>query len=169
MSVTESKIFSIFDYLYSHYTKERQDFLAVHKKISEFDSENLTFALLENILAEHSEYNHLGIICHMPIRNVIRDRSLLADDEKEYIRHYSTHLDFLIINHVTKKPLLAIETDGYSYHHEETEQHSRDKKKDHILEMYGLPLLRLSTIGSREEEQIIKALNEIVCVKGIQA
>jgi len=169
MSVTESKIFSIFDYLYSHYTKERQEFLAVHKKISEFDSENLTFALLENILAEHSEYNHLGIICHMPIRNVIRDWSLLDDDEKEYIRHYSTHFDFLIINHVTKKPILAIETDGYSYHHEETEQHSRDKKKDHILEMYRLPLLRLSTIGSREEEKIIKALNEIVCLKDCQA
>ncbi len=38
MSVTESKIFSIFDYLYSHYTKERQEYLAGHKKISEFDS-----------------------------------------------------------------------------------------------------------------------------------
>ncbi len=159
LSVTESKIFSIFDYLYSNYTKERRDYLSDHKKISEYDSENLTFALLENILAEHSEYKHLGIICHMPLRNIIRDWSLLNDEEKKYIRHYSTHLDFLIINHVTKKPVLAIETDGFSYHNEETEQHHRDEKKNHILELYGLPLLRLSTIGSGEYNKIITALN----------
>lgn len=160
LSVTESKIFSIFDYLYSHYTKERQEFLAGHKKISEFDSENLTFALLENILAEHSEYKHLGIICHMPLRNVIRDWSLLNEEEKEYIRHYSTHLDFLVINHVTKKPVMAIETDGFSYHNEETEQHQRDTKKNHILELYGLHLLRLSTTGSGESDKIVAELSK---------
>lgn len=160
LTVTESKIFSIFDYLYSHYTKERQEYLAGHKKISEFDSENLTFALLENILDEHSEYNHLGIICHIPLRNVICDWSLLNEEEKEYIRHYSTHLDFLVINHVTKKPVLAIETDGFSYHNEETEQHHRDTKKNHILELYGLPLLRLSTTGSGEDSKIIAELNK---------
>ena len=160
LSVTESKIFSIFDYLYSHYTKERQEFLAGHKKISEFDSENLTFALLENIIAEHSEYNHLGIICHMPLRNIIRDWSLLNEEEKEYIRHYSTHIDFLVINHVTKKPVLAIETDGFTYHNEGTEQHQRDTKKNHILELYGLHLLRLSTTGSGEKEIIVTELSK---------
>ncbi len=29
---------------------------------------------------------------------------------------------FLIINRVTKEPLLAIETDGYRFHNEKTEQ-----------------------------------------------
>ena len=164
LSVTESKIFSIYDYLYSHYTEERKAFLAGHKEVSEYDSENLTFALLEDIIKENTDYGHLGIICHMPIRNVIRDWLLLDEEEKEYIKHYSTHLDFLIINHVTKKPVLAIETDGYSYHNEKTEQHRRDKRKDHILELYGLPLLRLSTIGSGEKEKIISALNERILV-----
>lgn len=164
LSVSESKIFSIFDYLYSHYTEERKAFLAGHKVVSEYDSENLTYALLENILKENAEYGHLGVICHMPIRNVIRDWSLLDNEETDYIKHYSTHIDFLIINHVTKKPVLAVETDGYSYHNVETEQHSRDQKKDHILELYGLPLLRLSTIGSGEEEKITNALNRVLSV-----
>lgn len=46
------------------------------------------------------------------------------------------------------QPVHAIETDGYSYHNDETEQYQRDMMKDHILSNYGLPLLRLSTKGS---------------------
>lgn len=161
-SVTNSKVNSIFDYLYSHYTAERIAFLAGHRNISEYDSENLTYSLIENILNNYPEYAHLDVFCHTPLRTIIKDWSLLNDNERKYISHYSTHLDFLIINHVTKKPLLAIETDGYSYHKEDTEQHLRDKMKNRILEAYSLPLLRLSTIGSKEEERIVAALSSLV-------
>jgi len=161
-SVTESKIHSIFDYLYSHYTTERVAFLAKHRHISEYESENLTFSLIENILHDYSEFSHLGVFCHTPLRCIVKDWSLLMENERKYISHYSTHLDFLIVNHVTKKPILAIETDGYNYHNEYTEQHLRDEMKNHILEIYGLPLLRLSTIGSKEKEKIISALSAFV-------
>ncbi len=160
--VTDSKISSIFDYLFSNYTRERLQFLAGHKKISEYDSENLTFSLIEQILSNYPEFSHLGVFCHTPLRNVIRDRSLLDEQERKYISHYSTHLDFLVINHVTKKPVLAIETDGYTYHNNETEQHQRDLLKDHILEVYGLPLLRLRTNESCEQEKIISVLGSII-------
>lgn len=162
-SVTESKISSIFDYLYSQYTAERMAFLAGHRNISEYESENLTFSLIENILREYPEYSHLGVFCHTPLRTIIRDWSLLNDEERKYISHYATHLDFLIVNHVSKKPLLAIETDGYNFHNDETDQHRRDEMKDHILEVYGLPLLRLSTTGSGEKDKIMKALKYIMC------
>ncbi len=162
LSVTDSKICSIFDYLFSHYTRERMRFLAGHRKISEYDSENLTFSLIEKILSDYPEYNHLGVFCHTPLRNVIRDWSLINEQERKYISHYSTHLDFLIINHVTKKPILAIETDGYTYHNDETEQHQRDLLKNHILEVYGLPLIRLRTNESGEREKIISALASII-------
>lgn len=162
LSVTDSKISSIFDYLYSQYTSERMRYLAGHKNVSEYDSENLTYSLLENILREYTEFNHLGILCHTPLRNVIRDWALLDEDEQKYISHFSTHLDFLIINHVTKKPVLAIETDGYNYHSDETEQHQRDLKKNHILAICGLPLLRLKTNESGEKEKILKMLQNII-------
>jgi hypothetical protein len=162
LTVMESKICSIFDYLYSQYTNERMAFLAGHKNISEYDSENLTYSLLENVLSGYPEFSHLGILCHTSLRNVIRDWSLLNEEEKRYISHFSTHLDFLIINHVTKKPILAVETDGYSYHNEATAQHQRDLKKDHILELYGLPLLRLKTIESDEKEKVVSALRSVV-------
>ncbi len=162
-SVIESKINSIFDYLYSQYTTERMAFLAGHRNISEYDSENLTFSLIENILREYPEYSHLGVFCHTPLRTIIRDWSLLNTEESKYISHYATHLDFLIVNHVSKKPLLAIETDGYSFHNEETDQYRRDEMKNHILEVYGLPLLRLSTTGSGEKGRIVRALENIIC------
>ena len=162
-SVTESKINSIFDYLYSQYTAERIAYLAGHRNISEYDSENLTFSLIENILREFTEYSHLGVFCHTPLRTIIRDWSLLNEEERKYISHYATHIDFLIVNHVTKKPVLAIETDGYNFHNDETDQHRRDEMKNHILEVYGLPLLLLSTTGSGEREKIVKTLKDIVC------
>ena len=162
LTVTDSKISSIFDYLFSQYTKERMQYLKGHKKISEYDSENLTFSLLEKIILECPEFNHLGVFCHIPLRNVIQDWSLLNEQERKYISHYSTHLDFLVINHVTKKPVLAVETDGYTYHNDETEQHRRDILKNHILEIYGLPLIRLKTNESGEKEKIVDSLKSIV-------
>ncbi len=162
MTVTDSKISSIFDYLYSHYTNERMRFLADHKKISEYNSENLTYSLLESILSEYPEYRHLGILCHTPLRSVIRNWSLLNEEETKYISNYCTHLDFLIINHVTKKPIMAIETDGYTFHKNDTVQHRRDTLKNHILEIYGLPLLRLRTNESGEKEKIIDLLKSIL-------
>lgn len=159
-SITESKINSIFDYLYSHYTTERITFLANHQNISEYDSENLTFSLVEKILSENPDFSHLGVLCHIPLRTIIRDWSLLNDKERKYISHYATHLDFLVINHVTKKPVLAIETDGYNYHNIETDQHRRDEMKNNILELYKLPLLRLSTTGSGEKKLIVQYLKD---------
>jgi len=161
-TVTDSKINSIFDYLFSQYTKERMQYLKGHRKISEYDSENLTFSLLEKTLSEYPEFYHLGVFCHTPLRNIIHDWSLLNEQEQKYISHHSTHLDFLIINHVTKKPILAIETDGYTYHNDETEQHQRDLLKNHILEVYGLPLIRLKTNESGEKEKIISSLKTII-------
>ena len=89
------------------------------------------------------------------------DWTLLNNEERKYISHNATHLDFLVINHVTKKPVLAIETDGYSFHNEDTDQHRRDVMKNHILEVYELPLLRLSTTSSGEKEKIIKTLERL--------
>ena len=161
-TVQQSKVRSIFDYLYSNYTEQRIAFLSQHPQISAYDSENLTFNLLLQILQEEDRFAHLGIVCHIPLRTVIADTSLMSEEERTYAAHYSTHLDFLLINHVNKKPVLAVETDGFAFHNAQTLQHQRDLKKDHILELYGIPFLRLSTTGSGEKERIVQALDEIV-------
>ena len=161
-TVTESKLASIFDYLYAQYTEQRMAFLDSHPKISEYASENLTYALLHDILSSESRYKCLNVLCHIPLRQVVKDTSLMSESELKYAANYSTHLDFLIINRVSKQPVLAIETDGYSYHNDETEQHQRDLMKDKILRSYGLPLLRLSTKGSGEREKVTEMLNQLI-------
>ena len=35
--------------------------------------------------------------------------------------------------------------------------------KNHILNVYGLPLIRLSTTGSGEKDKIVKMLENIIC------
>ncbi len=161
-TVTESKLSSIFDYLYAQYTDQRIAFLNKHPKISEYASENLTYIMLRDILASNNKYNCLEVLCHIPLRQVVKNLSLMTEEEIRYAANYGTHLDFLIINRVSKQPLLAIETDGYSYHNSSTDQHHRDSMKDHILSSYGLPLLRLSTKGSNEKEKVTNALNQLI-------
>ena len=63
---------------------------------------------------------------------------------------------------MNKAPILAIEVDGYAFHKEGSKQAERDKIKNHILEMIGLPLLRLKTNGSDERNKIIDALDLLV-------
>ena len=65
-------------------------------------------------------------------------------------------------NRVSKQPVLAIETDGYAFHKSGTSQSERDIKKNHILELYGIPLVRLSTIGSNEKKVIGDKLSEVL-------
>lgn len=159
-TISESSIHSIFDLLYDSYTEARKAYLKQHKRISEYDSENLTYAMLEDIINANIEYSHLGIACHQPLRQLLRDVSRLDDDDKRYALHPATHIDFLLYNRASKQPILAIETDGYKYHKSGTAQSVRDNRKNRILEAYGIPLLRLSTIGSQEQQQVEKMLAE---------
>ncbi len=161
-TVTESKLASIFDCLYAQYTTQRIAFLKTNPKISEYDSENLTYSMLLDVLKSQPRFGSLGVLCHIPLRQVIRDTSLMSAQEQRYAANFNTHLDFLIINRVGKQPVLAVETDGYSFHHDATEQHRRDLMKDHILSVYGLPLLRLSTKGSNEHEKVQAELERLV-------
>jgi len=159
--VVESKIYSVFDNLYSQYTNEVNNYLKGRKKISEYDSENLMYALLEDIINEQ-EYNELKVLCHVSLRDILKDTSLLSNAEKRYALNSHTHIDFSVINRVNKKYVLAIEVDGYIYHKEGTDQAERDIMKNHICDVYGIPLLRLSTIGSSEKEAIVGKLKELL-------
>ncbi|EKC59258.1 DNA helicase, partial [human gut metagenome] len=145
-----------------HYAEARREFLKRHRRISEFDSENLTYALLERVLEAEPAFRHLGVLCHQPLRQLIRAWTLLDNEERRYASNGATHLDFLIYNRVSKRPVLAVETDGYQFHKQGTRQSERDRMKDRILDRYGLPLLRLSTTGTDEELKIHTQLTELL-------
>lgn len=158
----QSDIYSVFDYLYQQYTAERLRFLERHRRVSQYDSENLMYATIMDVLAGHPDLP-LGVICHQPLNMLIRDPKYLNDAECKYAMNTATHVDFLIYNRMSKKPIFAIEVDGFHYHKEGSKQHERDRMKDRILELYGIPLVRFSTTGSGEKERFEQMLRE--CIK----
>ena len=149
--VMDSQIYSIFDYLYKQYSEERKEFLKNHKKISEYDSENLMYVLIEELLRD-SRYSSLDVVCHFPMNMLIRNLELLNEQECKYAMNPATHIDFLIYNRISKKPVLAIEVDGYEYHKNGTVQAARDMLKNHILQLYQIPLLRFQTMVVEKEK-----------------
>ena len=153
----QSCISSIFDLLYEDYTKELLRFYETHRKVSEFDSENLTYWAIQDIFREKG-YGHLGVLMHYPLRHLVTAESVLTPEERSYASHSWTHLDFLIYDTVSYKAKLAIEVDGTQYHKEESAQGHRDRLKNSVLNAIGLRLLRLSTAGSGEKEKIEQAL-----------
>ena len=117
--VVESKTYSIFDCLYKHYTEERKAYLQKHKRVSEYDSENLMYSLIDEIIV-NNKYSSLDVVYHFPLNMLIKNPELLNEQECQYAMNPATHLDFLIYNRIDKKPVLAIEVDGYEYHKEDT-------------------------------------------------
>ena len=159
--IKESKIYSIFDYLYKQYTERRMEYLQKHEKISEYDSENLMYLLIKEVLSDN-KYASLDVVCHFPLNMLIRNPNLLNEEECRYAMNPATHLDFLIYNRISKKPVLAIEVDGYEFHKEDSRQADRDLLKNHIMEIYEIPMLRFKTNGSCEKEKIIELLDKLI-------
>mgnify|MGYP004664020475 FL=1 len=162
MEVEESNIYSVFDLLYKQYEKERLDYFKKHKKISNYDTENIMYHLLNKVL---EDYKDLTFTFRYPVNILIKDKTLLTEEERKYASHHNIHIDFLIYNKISKIPLLAVEVDGYKYHKEDNKQKERDILKNNILSKYNIPLIRLTTNGSREESIIRSKLDEIVSNK----
>ncbi|MGT2884376.1 AAA domain-containing protein [Streptococcus ferus] len=167
--IKQSQIRSVFDYLYKQYEKRREEYFKNKQRHSEYDSENLMHELIKEILLS---YPDLDVVTQYRLRHLIRDVSLLTDAEKTFANQSRTSLDFLIFNKITRVPVLAIEVDGYRYHHH-PDQIRRDTLKNSILQKYHIPLLRLPTNGSREKDQLVSALsdyeqtNRIILSEGI--
>ena len=157
----QSNISSIFDLLYENYTQELLNFYKTHKRVSEYDSENLTYWAISDTIKEKG-FAHLSILMHYPLRHLITTASNLTPEQRAYSSRSWTHVDFLIYDTVTHKEKLAIEVDGTQYHKTGSDQGRRDMMKDSVLAAIGLPLLRLSTAGSQEKEKISSALTRNV-------
>lgn len=156
--VKDSKIFSVFDLLYKNYAQQRKNFLKKYNRISEYDSENIMYALLQDILEKYNGSYEVAV--HVPLNMIIRDYSLMTNEEKKYAKNDWTHVDFLIYKTIDKSSVLAIEVDGLKYHKEGSKQAKRDELKNIIFEKYDIPLYRFSTTGSNEKEKLTQILYE---------
>lgn len=161
-AVVNSSIHSVFDLLYKQYAEARAEFLQAHKRISEYDSENLMYAIIQEVLASSPAFQALDVVCHYPMNMLLGDRSPLSEEERRYASNRRTHLDFLVFSRVSKQAILAIEVDGWQFHQEGSRQSERDQMKNHIMALYNIPLLRLSTTGSGEKEKVATKLSELL-------
>ena len=159
--IIESKTKSIYDLLYKQNRKERLEYLKNKKRVSDYESENLTYNLISEII-NNNNYNNLDICVHVPLINVLANTNFLNDEELKYVTNTWTHLDFAIFNKMNKKIVMAVEVDGYYFHRVGTKQQERDNIKGRVLAKYDIPLIRLNTTGSGEKEIIENKLNKIL-------
>lgn len=157
-TIVKGSICSVFDLLYKEYNKVFISFLSSNKSIKGSAAEIIIHKLLsESILLNNSKFSSIDMVREYRLRDLVRTFQPFSDDEIQFIKNNS-RIDFLLYNKIDRTPVLAIEVDGVSFHDNKIQQ-ERDNKKNHILEILGLPLLRLSTDGHNEETKIIESLN----------
>lgn len=158
--VKKSKIKSIYDLLYKQNMEQRLKYLKGKKRISEYDSENITYNFIMDLIKEKN-FNNLDVAVHVPLSDVLEELEKLTPDEWKFVNKTWTHIDFVIFNKMDKKTVVAVEVDGYFYHKEGTMQERRDKVKDKILEKYEIPLVRLGTMKSDERKMLEQNLEMV--------
>lgn len=156
-TIVKGSICSVFDLLYKEYNKVLISFLSSNKNIKGSAAEIIIHKLLSENILLNAQYSSVDMVREYKLRDLIRDFQPFSEDEIRFIRNNS-RIDFLLYSKIDKTPVLAIEVDGVSFHDNELQQ-ERDSKKNHILEIIGLPLLRLSTDGHNEEDKIVESLN----------
>jgi AAA domain/Protein of unknown function (DUF2726) len=155
--VVDSTVLSVFDLLYRAYSQRLRPLAARLRRELQYPSEDIIWTVLHDIIAEQ-RYAHMRVSSQVLLRNLLPDLSRLTLAQRAYVQHRAS-VDFVVYNQVTNEPLLAIEVDGFAFHENSPDQRARDALKDQILEAHQMPLLRLATTGSREHQQIRRALD----------
>lgn len=159
-SIVQSELNSIFDLLYKGYEEERDKIIKKSGKVSQYDSENLMYGLIQEVLSQE-RFGKYGVVLHVPLYTLLNNFSILNEEEEKYAKNPLTHVDFLIYNKLGKTPVLAIEVDGFEFHKKGSRQEERDRMKDRILAKYNLPTIRFQTNESMEKTRLVDKLNEI--------
>jgi len=160
LEIVQSEIYSVFDYLYKGYSEKRKELLHKQRRISEYDSENLMYGVIQKILNDE-RFMRFDVATHVPLKWIFRDMQKLDIIEKQYAQNILTHVDFLIFDKIGKVPRLAVEVDGMAFHAKETRQAERDMLKNGIFEKYKLPYIRFKTNESCESERLTAALSKL--------
>lgn len=155
--IVDSSVVSIFDLLYRDFSRRLRSLDRRLTNRSRHRSENIAWTALHDILDEQS-YAHLTAAAQVLLSNLLPKRTELTSRQQDFVGNRAS-VDFVVYNRVTNRPLLAIEVDGFKYHEDDPKQLDRDAVKDEILRAHDMPLLRLPTTGSGEQQRIREALD----------
>lgn len=151
----ESKVTSVFDYLYEDYHKILKE--KIYNRKGEHASEILMMELIDNLLINHK---NIGYQMHVRLSRIIKDTSILKEKEKQYVNHPWTHVDFLFFNKVTKQPLFVLEVDGIRYHEQSYDQINKDQIKDKVINHNKLEVYRFKTNEANEKARLTNILKQ---------
>ncbi|MGL4746016.1 MAG: AAA domain-containing protein, partial [Dermatophilaceae bacterium] len=158
-AVAESSVLSVFDLLYQEYDQRLRPLAARLRQGSTYLSENIAWTVLHDLLDEE-RHGHLTAARQVLLWNLIPDLAGLTPRQAAFVRHPRASLDFVVYNRISNRAHLAVEVDGFAFHENKPEQLARDAMKKHILGRHEVPLLRLPTTGSGEEQRIRRALDD---------
>ncbi|MGH3604116.1 MAG: AAA domain-containing protein [Pseudonocardiaceae bacterium] len=156
--VVDSAVVSMFDLLYRDYNHRLRPLAARLKNEMTYKSEDIIWTALHDILVE-DQYAHLTVGHQVLVRNLLVDLSRLTPRQEAFVQRRAS-VDFVVYNRVTNHPVLAIEVDGFAFHENNPAQLERDTLKNEILQIHQMPLLRLPTTGSGEDQRIRQALDD---------
>ncbi|MEZ2371135.1 AAA domain-containing protein [Arthrobacter sp. RCC_34] len=155
-AVEPSAVVSVFDLLYRDFDAQLAPLAGRLSSTAKYRSEEIIRVLIGDILAEPA-HGHLRLQEQVFLKNLVARGTSLNDEQRAFVRRTSS-VDFVVYNTVTQLPQLAIEVDGFAWHENNPAQLRRDRVKDSVLQRVGLPLLRLRTTESGEEDRIRGAL-----------
>ena len=154
---SESKITSAFDQLYTDHTKEITKTILSKPKL--YETEIIMKNLIEKIL---HNYYHIGYAMHIRLSRLVHDYNDFNDDEKKYILHPWTHVDFIFYHKVSKEKLFVLEVDGIRYHEQSERQSAHDDIKDRVLKLNDIDIYRFKTNESQEENRLKNIIDKYV-------
>jgi hypothetical protein len=164
--VVDSEVLSVFDLLYKEYSALLEPLAVRLQKTSAFASENITWTLILDILAEEP-FKDFAVARQVLLRNLLPNLSGLTTAQVTYVRNRAS-VDFVVYNRITNRPVLAIEVDGFAFHEGDEKQKVRDSLKDEILRAHNVQLLRLPTTGSGEPHLIRQRLSAATLQKPLR-
>jgi len=159
--VTTSQLHSVFDILYGQYTQQRLEYER-HRGGNDLGelSENIIYNTLVKAL-EDGGMKNIGILAHYPLSRLLPEAHTLTQQQQDFVNSPLSHVDFLLYNTVTKRPMMCIEVDGRKFHNTDVQKH-RDQMKDEILGANGLKPVRLSTMSTVTVESVKKIITGIL-------
>ena len=107
-----------------------------------------------NLLDEILKSSTIKYSMHVRLNKIVQTPSTYTEEEKRYINHPWTHVDFLFYNKISKEPLFVIEVDGVRFHEQSEKQVINDEIKDRVLTSNNIGIYRFKTNESREKERL---------------
>jgi very-short-patch-repair endonuclease len=111
--------------------------------------------LIDEVL---NDYGYIGYSMHTRLATLVNNTDIFSVEEKRYILHPLTHVDFLIYHKVSKEKLFVLEVDGIKYHEQDKKQAEHDEIKDRVLKLNNIPIYRFKTNESNEKQRLIEII-----------